>query len=85
MTSNPSGVTGSGDDASALRIMNEIGPKIASGTAIQEQAELHIRHGNLSQASGSDGPGDQANAAGLPRDPPQGFPAPPGLGVALLG
>jgi hypothetical protein len=37
VTSNPSGVTGSGDDASALRIMNEVAPKIANGTATQQE------------------------------------------------
>ena len=37
LTDNPSGVTGSGDDASALRLMNEIGPKIANGTATPQE------------------------------------------------
>ena len=33
LTDNPSGVTGTGDDASALRLMNEIGPKKAAADA----------------------------------------------------
>ena len=50
MSGNPSGVTGSGDDASALRTHERDRPKIANGTATpQEAGELRNRRGNLSQ------------------------------------
>jgi hypothetical protein len=86
VTSNPSGVTGSGDDASALRILNEVGPKIAGGTATpQEQANytsaMEIYRKPVLQTN----PVTKETLRVYTRDPPPGFPQPPGLGGGGAG
>ena len=86
VTSNPSGVTGSGDDASALRIMNEIGPKIANGTATpQEQANYTSATEIYRKPVLQTDPVTRQTLRVYTRDLPQGFPAPPGLGGGAPG
>ena len=79
MSGNPSGVTGSGDDASALRLMNEIGPKIASGTATpQEQANYTSATEIYRKPVLQMDPVTKQNLRLYTRNLPSGFPAPPG-------
>ena len=86
LTDNPSGVTGSGDDASALRIMNEVGPKIANGTATpQEQANYTSATEIYRKPVLQTDPVTKQTLRVYTRDLPQGFPAPPGLGGGVPG
>ena len=86
MSANPSGVTGSGDDTSALRLMNEIGPKIANGTATpQEQANYTSATEIYRKPVLQTDPVTKQTLRVYTRDLPQGFPAPPGLGGSAPG
>ena len=86
MSANPSGVTGSGDDTSALRLMNEIGPKIANGTATpQEQANYTSATEIYRKPVLQTDPVTRQTLRVYTRDLPQGFPAPPGLGGGAPG
>ena len=86
LTDNPSGVTGTGDDASALRLINEIGPKIANGTATpQEQANYTSATEIYRKPVLQTNPVTKETLRVYTRDLPQGFPAPPGLGGGAPG
>jgi hypothetical protein len=77
VTSNPSGVTGSGDDASALRILNEVGPKMANGTATPQEAANYSTAAEIYRKPALQvDPVSKQTVKIYTRDLPAGFPDP---------
>jgi hypothetical protein len=77
VTSNPSGVTGSGDDASALRILNEVGPKMANGTATPQEAANYSTAAEIYRKPALQvDPVSKQTVKIYTRDLPTGFPDP---------
>ena len=83
---NPSGVTGNGPEASALRTMNEIGPKIAAGTATpQEQTNYASATEVYRDPTILENSVTKERSRVYTRELPPGFPQPPNAGGGAPG